>query len=77
MPFSDHGCLVAGRMKQFWKSLLIAIKIISIGHEAVDVAVFSGLDYRAARSANAISDVALVKFHALIRDAIHVRRGDS
>ena len=42
MPLSEHGCLVAYLLQKLGECLLGAIKIISVVHEAILMAVLSG-----------------------------------
>ncbi len=76
MPLPDHRCLVAGRLQQLWKRLLVAVESVAIGLEAVEVAVLARLDHRSARTADRIGHVAAVESHSLVGDPIEIGRRD-
>ena len=46
-----------------------------VPQKAVQVAILSGQDDRAAGAADGVGDITFLEEHALIRQPIHVRRG--
>ena len=50
VPFPDHGGLITLLLQKFGECLLLAVKSLTIGELSVQVAVFSGQNYRPAWS---------------------------
>ena len=73
MPLSDYGRLIASLLQQLGEGLLVSVEALPVGHEAVEVAVFAGLNDGPARSANAVRHIASVEQHSFLRDPIHIR----
>ena len=57
--------------------MLISVEGVAVSDEAVEVGVLPGLNDSPAGSADAVGDVAAVKEHALVGDAVHVGSGDA
>ena len=50
VPFPDHGGLITLLLQKFGECLLLTVKSLTIGELSVQVAVFSGQNYRPAWS---------------------------
>src|SRR6185436_1432966 len=74
MPFADDGGLISGSLQKFGKSLLRAVEGLAIIQHTIQMAIFAGEHYSAARRANGIGDQAIVKAHPFAPDAVDVRR---
>ena len=74
VPFTYHSRVVAALLKKFGDILLVTVKIVMEGVNAVVVAVFSGEDYRTAWRADRICNEAVVQTSTFFGDAIDIRR---
>jgi hypothetical protein len=74
VPFADDGGLVAGLLQQLGEGLLRAVEAVAVVVEAVQVAVFAGLDDGAAGAADGVGHETALELHALLREPVHVRR---
>src|SRR5579872_3457298 len=74
MPFTDHRCLVAGALKQFWKGRLRTVQALVVAAETVQMAVLARQHDGSARAANRIRTEAIAKAHSFCGDAIEIWR---
>jgi hypothetical protein len=77
MPFTDDGRLVADRLQQLWKRLLIAIESVAIAYKSVQVAVLARLNDSPTGTADGIGHVAAIETHPAVCDSIQVWCRDS
>ena len=73
VPFADHGCLVAGGLKQFRERLLVTVETITIATKSVEMTVFAGQNYGSTGAANGVSAEAVLKQHAFAGQLIDIR----
>src|SRR5690242_3962400 len=73
MPLADHAGVITGGLQHFGNGRLAAVETIE-DSDAVDMAVFSGENRRAARGADGIDDETILEAHAFVGDAVDVRR---
>jgi hypothetical protein len=74
MNFSDHRGLVAVLLQDFLELLLVVVEFGVVVAFAVLMTVLAGEQGRSRRSADGVADISPVESHALIGDAINVRR---
>jgi hypothetical protein len=74
MPLPDDSRLVANLLEQFGEGLLAAIERVPISHKPVQMIVFTSLNDGSTWPADAIGAKAIGKQHALVGNAIEIRR---
>ena len=74
MPFPVKGSLIARLLHVLGERRLIAIEVVSVVHEAVEVAVFSGQNYGPTRSADGVRAKTVLEKHALSGELVDVWR---
>ena len=77
MPLAYDCRLVARLLQHLWEGRLIAVELIAISNESIDVAVLAGLDDCTARAANGIGDVTTIESHPFVSNAVQIGRCNS
>ena len=72
MPFPQHGGRVARLLKKLGEGLLRSVELVTICHEAVQMAVLSCQNDGAAGSAYRVGNEAIFESHSFRSDAVDV-----
>ena len=74
MPFPVKGRLIAGLLHVLGERRLIAIEVVSVVHEAVEVAMFPRQNHGPTRSADGVCAKTVLEKHALSGEMVDVWR---
>lgn len=74
MPLTIKSGLITRFLHVLGECWLVAVKVVSIVHKTIDVAMFSRQDHRSTRTANRVRAKTVLKQHALSCETINIGR---